>query len=171
MELEAPAAVAPARKEKGPAPVVRGVVRTESGYQESIVLWEKSNRGSGKPYLAGLVTLGDRKIDVTGNYFPAGVSKHTGKPYDAFVTLQGDGLQGRGRAINTARDGQCYFDTLVFRLKGVERPIFARTTTAADDALHARLGFTADRVPRQKAGTAESPETSEPPQRASRLRL
>lgn len=144
-------------KEKGPAPILRAVTKTDAGYEDVMVLWQKHRREDNVPFITGFVVQDGKKVDVTGNFVAAGKSEKTGKEYGAFVSLRGEGFEATGQAINKVKEGECHFDTVVFNVKGSDAAIFARTTNAVDGELHDRLGFTADRTPREKRTSAPRP--------------
>ena len=149
-----------AQKEKGPAPILRAVTKTEGGYEDVMVLWQKHRREDNVPFITGFVVQDGKKVNVTGNFVAAGKSEKTGKEYGAFVSLRGEGGEGfeaTGQAINKVKEGECHFDTVVFNVKGADTAIFARTTNAVDDELHNRLGFAEPRTPREKRANAPRP--------------
>lgn len=153
-------------KEKGPAPVIRGITMAESGWQETIVLWPTKD-GAGAD-LRGFVLQGTTRRNVLG-FINTNTEKGT-----KFLTLK-ESVQGQekmntvghGNPINTHKDGSpVYFDTLAFNIG--DTTVFGRLTKAATAELQKELGFTSTRLPRPQR--AENEPESEGDSTAQRPR-
>ena len=129
-------------QDHGKSPVLRAIERTGSGYRDVLVLWVTRD-SEGVNGLKGFVCLDEHtKKRVQGSF----VESMRGT-FIAVRSLDGT-LHGNGNAINQQKTGTCYFDTVVFQFG--EKAVFAKITSAVDEALHARMGFDAQKQDRPR---------------------
>lgn len=144
-------ATAQSEKAKGASPVIRGVVKTDAGWQDGVVLWKTSDEATAQ--LKGFIMDGNKKVNVLG-FINENTEKKT--KYIALKERAESGLKEVcfGNPINSSKnDEPVYFDTIAFNIG--DQAIFGRITNAVTDELHAELGFTQPRIKRPAHEEAE----------------
>ena len=154
-------------KEKGPSPFLRAISKGGDGaYAGVLSLWPHAE--GAKTHMHGYAVVAGKSEQVIGFFN----DKDGKKSISLKQFVEGaDGAEGSwkvlgyGNAVNSNKNGEpVFFDTVVFNIDG--KSVGARVTSAADQSLRDKIGFTSAQVQRPakeaEAEAAAAPAAERP---------